>query len=313
MTTRLQHLITPFMLLFLLVLAFSCRKKIVTQQNVNVDTPLAIKTWRFAHVVEQNIKIKDYFKYMDSLAHTFDTLVGYKLTPHIIVRANPWLIDTLESTDYYRQKEKGIFVYDQQQLIVLKLGDTLFIPTDSIAHLIIAKQAETVLDVNIPEFKLRIIEGNDTVRTFPVRVGQNRIRKWADYDKKAKLRTKTGNGKIINTYFKSTYVDPVSGETHDKTKRDDGDTTLLPLMPWLEPEINGESFGQLIHPTSNENTLGKAYSNGCIGTGEGSMWRIYYYAPLGTTVRVSYNLNVKDAVGEPVVLKDVYGKKAKNN
>lgn len=311
MTTRWQHLIIYFILVFLLVVAYGCRKKNVPQQNG--ATPSAIQTWRFAHVVEQNIQIKDYFKYMDTLAHTFDALVDYDLTPNIIVRANAWLIDTLENTDYYRQKEKGVFVYDQQQLTVLKQGDTLFIPTDSIAHLIMEKQVKTVLDVNIPEFKLRIIEGEDTLNTFLVRVGQNRIRKWADYDKKAKLRTKTGNGKIINTYFKNTFLDPVSGKTHDKTKRDDGDTTLLPLMPWLEPEINGESFGQLIHPTSNENTLGKAYSNGCIGTGEGDMWRIYYYAPLGTPVRVSYNLNVKDAMGAPVVLKDVYGKKAKNN
>jgi L,D-transpeptidase ErfK/SrfK len=81
-------------------------------------------------------------------------------------------------------------------------------------------------------------------------------------------------------------------------------------MPWLEPEINGESFGQLIHPTSNQSTLGKAYSNGCIGTGEASMWRIYYYAPVGTKVRISYNLNSKDSVGSAIKLKDIYGKKA---
>jgi hypothetical protein len=43
------------------------------------------------------------------------------------------------------------------------------------------------------------------------------------------------------------------------------------------------------------------------------MWRIYYYAPLGTPVRISYHLNSKDAYGAPIVLKDVYGKKAKNN
>ena len=34
----------------------------------------------------------------------------------------------------------------------------------------------TVLDINIPEFKLRIVEKGDTIYTFPVRVGQNRKR-----------------------------------------------------------------------------------------------------------------------------------------
>jgi L,D-transpeptidase ErfK/SrfK len=272
---------------------------------------VVVKTSLFTHFVPKNVQIKDYFKYMDSLARAYDSLVPYDLTAHLIVRTNPWLMDSLQNTDYYLKKEKGILAYDQKELIILKQGDSLMIPTDTIAKGILAKQAKTMLDVNIPEFKLRIVEGTDTIGTFPVRVGQNRITKWAVFDeKKAKLRTKTGNGKIIRIYFKSTFLDPANGKTSEKTKRDDGDSTFLPLMPWLEPEINGESFGQLIHPTSNQSTLGKAYSNGCIGTGEASMWRIYYYAPVGTKVRISYNLNSKDSVGSAIKLKDIYGKKA---
>jgi L,D-transpeptidase catalytic domain len=290
----------------------NCRPSAPKPQEVVVvktDT-LGVKAGLFAHIVPQDIPMKDYFKYMDSLARAYDSFVKYDLTAHLLVRSNLWLMDSLENTDYYRQKERGVFVYDQKQLVVLKKGDTLWIPTDTIAKQIMDKQAKTLLDVNIPEFKLRIIEGTDTIGTYPVRVGQNRITKWAVFDKNAKLRTRTGNGKIINTYFKSTFLDPVSGKTSEKTKRDDGDSTFLPLMPWLEPEINGESFGQLIHPTSNQNTLGKAYSNGCIGTGEASMWRIYYYAPVGTQVKISYHLNTVDSVGAPTKLKDVYGKKA---
>ena len=299
--------------MFLSVFALnSCKNKPKIEAPivvVNADT-IVVKTSLFTHFVPQNIQIKDYFGYMDSLARAYDSLVPYKLTAHLIARTNPWLMDSLESTDYYRQKEKGVLVYDQKQLIILKQGDSLTIPTDTIAKGILAKQAQTMLDVNIPEFQLRIVEGSDTIGTFPVRVGQNRITKWAVFDKNAKLRTRTGNGKIVNVYLKSTFLDPVDGRISEKTKRDDGDSTFLPLMPWLEPEINGESFGQLIHPTSNQKTLGKAYSNGCIGTGEASMWRIYYYAPVGTKVRISYNLNSKDSVGSAIKLKDIYGKKA---
>ncbi len=303
------------MALCLCAITLSCKPQVNPK---SVDNPVVMKidsltpkTWQYAYVVEKDIRIKAYFPYMDSIAKVYDTLVPYHLTAHIIVRTNPWIMDTLESTDYYRQRKQGAFIYDQKEYVALKKGDTLYIPTDTIAHQIIEKQAKTVLDVNIPEMKLRVIEGTDTIGTFLVRVGQNRINQWANYEKMSKLRTKTGSGKIIHTYFKSAYLDPVTGKTHDKTKRDDGDSTFLALMPWLEPQINGESFGQLIHPTTNENTLGKAYSNGCIGVGEGDMWRVYYYAPIGTRVRIRYNLNVKDDEGRPVRLKDIYGKKPK--
>lgn len=304
------------MILFLGVITFSCKPKVNVPNTVAaplVVSPdsLTVKPWLYAYIVEKDIPIKAYFRYMDSVARVYDTLVAYHLTAHIIVRTNPWILDTLVSTDYYNQRKKGVFIYDQKEFVALKKGDTLYMPTDTIANQIIEKQAETVLDVNIPEMKLRVIEGSDTVGTFLVRVGQNRINQWANYEKMSKLRTKTGSGKIIHTYFKSAYLDPVTGQTHDKTKRDDGDSTFMALMPWLEPQINGENFGQLIHPTTNENTLGKAYSNGCIGVGEGDMWRVYYYAPIGTRVRIRYNLNVKDDEGRPIRLKDIYGKKPK--
>ena len=314
MSKHFRHINAFLVALFLTAFSLnSCKnnsKTDVPTVGINTDT-LVVKTTLYTHIVPKNVQIKDYFRYIDSLARAYDSLVPYDLTAHLIVRTNPWLLDSLQNTDYYRQKERGVLVYDQKEWVILKQGDSLGIPTDTIARQIATKQAQTILDVNIPEFKLRIVEGADTVGTFPVRVGQNRITKWAIFDKKnAKLRTKTGNGKIIRTYFKSTFLDPANGKTSEKTKRDDGDSTFLPLMPWLEPEINGESLGQLIHPTSNQNTLGKAYSNGCIGTGEASMWQIYYYAPVGTKVRISYRLNSVDSSGATVKLKDIYGKKA---
>ena len=50
--------------------------------------------------------------------------------------------------------------------------------------------------------------------------------------------------------------------------------TKLPQIPFIETEINGIRNGQLIHPTTNPETLNKAYSNGCIGTKEADAWVI---------------------------------------
>ena len=67
--------------------------------------------------------------------------------------------------------------------------------------------------------------------------------------------------------------------------------------------------GQLIHPTTNPITLGKAYSNGCIGTNEGDAWVIYYYAPIGTKIKIRYDLDLMDIDDKRQVLKDIYNLK----
>jgi hypothetical protein len=172
----IKHLVITFAFLTaLIVAAFTlngCKPKQNPVASVDASTPTktdtsGVKSGLFAHFVPENVPIKAYFKYMDSLARAYDTLVKYDLTAQIIVRANPWLIDTLANTDYYRQKERGVLVYDQKELVALKKGDTLWIPTDTMARQIIAKQAKIWLDVNIPEFKLRIIEDQDTLGTYP--------------------------------------------------------------------------------------------------------------------------------------------------
>ena len=278
----------------------------VQQNTLKKDTVVAEKTWLFAALVPEQVLLKNYVKFMDSIVHKYDSLVPYTLTEHIIVRNNPWIIDSLEKTDYYYLKEKGVFVYDQKELMILKPGDTLYIPTDTVAKVILAKQSQTLIDINIPEFKLRIIEGTDTLYTLPVRVGQNKKAYWSVDDKTMNLKTRIGKGKIVEVYFKKGSVDPQSGKQMITTKRDDGKKTLMPLSPWIEPEIRGERFGQLIHPTTNLETLGKAYSNGCIGTREGDIWRIYYYAPVGTPVELRYDVWVTDSSGKKIKLKDVY-------
>ena len=260
-------------------------------------------------IVPHDVRIKDYFTFIDSVSRSFDSILPYKLTEYILVRNNPFIIDTLENTDYYRRKLRDTVIYDQKELVILKRGDVLKIPTLAVADTIKAKLARTRLDINIPEFKLRIIEGGDTVYSFPIRVGQNRTRFLSEVGREVSLKTRTGSGFIVHSYKKDYFVDPLEGKKFTSTKRDDSTMTLMPLQPWLEPKMEGQFWGQLIHPTTNETSLGKPFSNGCMGTREADIWRIYYYAPVGTKVKVRYDLTIKNDSGEMVRLKDIYNPK----
>ncbi|UWX54455.1 L,D-transpeptidase [Maribacter litopenaei] len=144
--------------------------------------------------INRNVTIGEYFDYIDSLVIRYDSLLSYPLSEHIIVRNNPWIIDTLANTDYYRMISRDSFVYDQRQLTVLPKGSQLFIPDSIKANQILGQFAKTEIDVNIPEFKLRIFQDSVLLYTFPVRVGQNRERYLKFGDRITDLRTKTGSG-----------------------------------------------------------------------------------------------------------------------
>lgn len=258
--------------------------------------------------VSKEIRVRDYFRFIDGVVQHYDSLTPYPLTEHLLVRANPWLIDTLENTDYYRMKARGIFVYDQRQLPVLRAGDTLHIPDALLARELQTRMAQTSIDINIPEYKLRIVENGDTLYEMKVRVGQNKKRFQEAIGRVVDLRTQPGKGKIVRINREPTlFEDPHTGQRFTDTQRDDGETTRMPLIPWLEPEINGVRLGQMIHPTTNPETLGRAYSNGCIGCSESDAWRLYYYAPVGTPVVIRYDLLVKGPNGDTVTLPDIYG------
>ncbi len=253
------------------------------------------------------VHIHDYFRYIDSLVVAYDSVTDYGLTEHLLVRANRWIIDTLANTDYYRLMARGSFVYDQKQAIVLRPGDSIFIPDATTAGQLLEKINTTHIDVNIPEFKLRIYEADSVLYTIPIRVGQNRQRYLKMGDRITDLRTKTGTGEIVDYRRDPAFYNPVDGKRFYLTKRDDQRTTLMPQIPWIETQINGIRYGQLIHPTTNPKSLGKAYSNGCIGTRESDAWIIYYHAPIGTKIRIRYDLKVTDSLGVERVLKDIYG------
>jgi len=236
----------------------------------------------------------------------FDSITPYKLTEHLLVRSNSWIIDTLQNTDYYRMMVHDSFVYNQKEMIVLKKGSQLSIPDAVKANKIEQEINKTVIDINIPEYKLRIFEDTLIRYEFPVRVGRNEKKFLKMAGRITDLKTKTGIGTIVNHVRNPKYYNPVNGHQYFVTKRDDLKTTALPQIPFIETEINGIRNGQLIHPTTNPVTLNKAYSNGCIGTKEADAWIIYYYAPIGTKVIIRYDLKAFNIDGEQIILKDIY-------
>ena len=259
-------------------------------------------------IINRNISIDTYFEFLDSIVKKYDSITPYKLTEHLLVRANPWIIDTLKNTDYYIMKAQGIRVNNQKEMVILNKGDTIFIPNNNLANKLLKVFNATVIDLNIPEYKMRILEDSTEKYVFTVRVGKNEKRYLETAGRIMDLKTKTGNGKIIGYNKNPDYINPVNGHHYFVTKRDDNEVTKLPRIPFIITEINGQRYGQLIHPTTNPITLGKAYSNGCIGTKESDAWVIYYHAPINTKITIRYDLHINDNDGNPIILKDIYNK-----
>lgn len=266
-----------------------------TEIDRGLSTPTHIE-------IQHEVLIREYFRYMDSLVASYQAVVPYTLSEHLLVHANPWIIDTLANTDYYRMTARDSFVYDQRKLQVFQAGDRLEIPSTEEAAELEAFFEELKLDINIPEFRLRIFKADLLLHDFPVRVGQNTTKYLAMGDRLTDLRTKTGKGTIIRHAKDPDFYNPVNHKQFFTTKRDDGRRTLMPQIPWIETEINGMRHGQMIHPTTNPETLGKAYSNGCIGTREADAWIIYYHALIGTPIEIRYDLSLPDGSS----LHDIY-------
>lgn len=257
-------------------------------------------------VANHDITVEHYFQYIDSIVNKYDSITSYKLTEHVLVRANPWIINNLKTTDYYKMIEKGAFVYNQKEMVVIPKGASITIPDETTATKIIDSFNRTRIDINIPEYKLRIYDDTTELYSFTVRVGRNEEKYLEMSGRVEDLKTKTGEGFIVNHIRNPRYINPVTNLEYFVTKRDDERVTKLPQIPFIETEINGKRYGQLIHPTTNPVTLGKAYSNGCIGTKEEDAWVIYYYAPINTKITIRYNLNIKDVNGKEITLDDIY-------
>ncbi len=267
---------------------------------------VSVKHNKIVVEVERDIRMKDYFEFMEKLVATLNSALPYELTEHLLVHANPWIIDRLAHTDYYYTKAQNQFIYDPSQIVIFGKGERIRIPAHRETQQLIRDQKNTYIDVNIPEYTLRVIQYENEIASFSVRVGQNNTRYWEVTKREEDLRTKHGEGYINWINKNPTYMNPVDSHTYTSTKRDDGRRTLLPQIPFLHPKINGRSYGQAIHPTTNPETLGKAYSNGCIGVSEADAWRIYYHAPVGTKMKIRYDLIVCDEKGKATTLPDIY-------
>lgn len=307
-----RNILVVFVVLLLLT---NCKNK--SRAEIESNTPgqatgptssvLAEKEPPHAKVcVNRAISISGFFKFMDEIVRQNDTLTSYKLNENVLLRANPWILDSLVNTDYYYQMSRGNFVYDQRKIVILKPGDTLLIPGPKTGAFLIEKMAATRLEINIPAFEMRILEGDSILFSLPVRVGKNQKKYLQAAHGEVDLRTKTGAGEIFRVNRYPLFIDPVTGEKFKFTKRDDHKTTFMPQIPWLEPMINGGRYGQLIHPTTNPRTLGKPASNGCIGVSEADAWRIYFYAPVGTKVLIRYDVQEINANGDTLRYDDIY-------
>lgn len=252
------------------------------------------------------VSVTHYFQYMEALVRQYDTLGDYPLSENLLLRANPWILDTLVNTDYYIQMARGNFVFDQPRMPVLKPGDTILIPGPKTAAVLLDKMSKTWLDLNIPAYTLRVMEGDSVLYSMLVRVGKDQKKYLQMAGNMVDLRTRTGTGEIMRVNRTPMFFDPVTGKKYKVTKRDDQKTTRMPQIPWLEPSINGQRYGQLIHPTTNPRTLGKAASNGCVGTSEADAWRLYFYAPLRTKVHIRYELLEISPQGDTLRFEDIY-------
>lgn len=299
-------------LLTLASITYSCKKKPAKSEKpativIKKDKtpPTSAKILR-TFLVKEDVSVRNYFEFIDKVIINESWRLHAPLSEHIIVWANPWIIDSLENTDYYRLKEKGIFSEDQQAIVILKKGTKLIIPDSMMVDSISKRLSETLIDVNIPEFKIRVVENGKVLYTFPIRVGKDKSKYLAMAGRTMGLQTRTGKGQILQVNKNAVYMNPVDNKVYYKTHRDDGKYTKLPRLPWIIPEINGQVYGQLIHPTTNPTTLGKPASNGCIGMGEADLWRLYYHAPIGTQIVIRYDLQVIDEKGDTLHLPDIY-------
>ena len=272
------------------------------EEAIVLEKGRPVEEWMCGHAVY----VRDYHTWVAATLDSLNEGRKYTIDEYSFIHANPWIMDSLRATDYYLLKERGVISKDPKAIQLIAAGTTLQVPDAAEVDRIKKLLAGTYLDINIPEFKLRIYQGDSVVAAFPVRVGKNDSRYLEMAGKKVNLRTIPGEGKIVRINRTPVFINPKDNKRYKVTHRDDDVVTDLPNIPWLEPEINGIRYGQLIHPTTNLETLGKPVSNGCIGLREADAWTVFFYAPIGTRVHIRYDLVVPGQDGDTLRLKNIY-------
>lgn len=256
--------------------------------------------------MDRSIRVKDFFQWMDSIVLTYDSITERKLSELHLIHANPWIMTRLIDTDYYIQKKLGNQIPNQREMVILHKEDSLRIPSEYLIDSIMTRINCMVLDVNIPEYTLRILEQDTVIYQFSVRVGRRGTRFLPYLKREIRMQTIIGEGQVIQKLRDPIFINFKTGKQYMNTRRDDGYTTRMPLVPAIIPEINGIPSNQVIHATTNPNTLGKAYSHGCIGINEPAAWIVYYYSIIGTPVIFRYDLWISNDQGDSIYLEDIY-------
>lgn len=291
----------PFVLL-----VFSCRDDKGELNHTGIVADTIVKVEKVFREIPEDIYVRDYFRWVSACVDSINADRSDSVDEYVLVHANPWIIDSLRHTDYYYLKDLGIISKDPAAIRIIEKGSLLYVPDSLAAAAIRADLENTSLDINIPEFKLRVVRHDSTLLEFPVRVGRNERRYLAMAGGVVDMRTQVGVGKIVRVNRNPVFINPRDNKKYLVTHRDDNIVTKLPNIPWLEPEINGTRYGQLFHPTTNLETLGKAYSNGCIGLRESDSWSLYFFAPLGAKVVIRYDLQITGEDGAIRELPNIY-------
>jgi len=161
--------------------------------------------------------------------------------------------------------------------------------------------------VNIPSFTLSLISDGVVEKKYKIRVG------------KPKTPTICGVGsitrKFVTSYFRYS-SGPQKGEVirySNIRNTYNGKIVKRIKIPYekikgLELEINGEITGQIIHATTNPETMGHACSSGCVGMSIEDTLDLYKRVEAGTKVLIEYNL-VEYNDGVFYFYEDVYKRK----
>ncbi len=157
--------------------------------------------------------------------------------------------------------------------------------------------------INIPSYEM-FLHNRGKNSKYNIRIG------------KPSKPTDLGNGiivqKIVNPVFRYT-IGEQAGEIITKSRiYDTPNGKLLKIIPMpyekmrsLEPMINGKRNGQMIHSTTNSETIGFAWSSGCVGLNIDDMLELYPKVNLYTKISVKYEV-IKYTPKTIILYQDIY-------